>query len=132
MMSSQAETVLKKAEVFYDGRCPLCRKEINHYKRLDTQQRVVWHDIWQTKETLQALDVPFNEAMKLLHTIDRQGEVHRGAYSFIVIWRELPYYRWLARCVETLRLTRLFDVAYGMFARRRFRSRCKDGCQIPD
>ncbi|MCO4759720.1 MAG: DUF393 domain-containing protein [Oceanospirillaceae bacterium] len=121
-----------KPEVFYDGGCPLCRKEINHYIRMDTDQRVRWRDIWQEREALSKLGVEFTDAMKFLHTTDRNGDVQRGAYSFVVIWRELPYYRWLARAVDRLKLIGLMDLAYQRFARRRFRSRCKDGCQIPD
>lgn len=121
-----------KPEVFYDGGCPLCRKEINHYIRLDTEQRVNWRDIWQARETLTKRGVEFSDAMKWLHTTDHNGDLHRGAYSFVVIWRELPYYRWLARLVVRLKLIGLMDVLYQRFARRRFRSRCKEGCQIPD
>jgi len=32
--------------LFYDGQCPLCRKEIAHYQRLDRQQRVDWQDLF--------------------------------------------------------------------------------------
>lgn len=121
-----------KPEVFYDGGCPLCRKEINHYIRLDKEHRVNWRDIWQEKETLSKLGIEFSDAMKVLHTTDRNGDLQRGAYSFAVIWRELPYYRWLARVLDRLKLFGLIDRIYHRFARRRFRSRCKDGCQIPD
>ena len=69
--------------------------------------------------------------MKLLHTIDRNGEVKTGAYSFVLIWRELPYYRHLARLVEILHLTKVLDIAYRRFARRRYRARCKGGCELP-
>ena len=36
--------------------------------------------------------IQFEDAMKLLHTIDRDGTIRTGAYSFVLIWRELPYY----------------------------------------
>ncbi len=123
---------MKKPVVFYDGNCPLCRREIEHYKRLDRAAKVEWLDIWQRPELLKAQGVEFSDAMKLLHTTDRQGDLQRGAYSFVVIWRELPYYRMLAVTVETLRLTSLLDVAYRCFARYRFRARCKEGCSLPD
>ncbi|MBE9396149.1 DUF393 domain-containing protein [Pontibacterium sp. N1Y112] len=121
-----------KPEVFYDGDCPLCRKEINHYIRLDTDQRVNWRNIWQERDNLAKRGIEFSDAMKWLHTTDHNGDLHRGVYSFVVIWRELPYYRWLARVVVGLKLIGLMDIVYQRFARRRFRSRCKEGCQIPD
>ena len=34
-----------KPTVFYDGGCPLCKKEISHYMGLDTDCSIVWIDI---------------------------------------------------------------------------------------
>jgi len=36
--------------VFYDGACPLCRREIAFYQRLDRAQRLVWRDVAKTVE----------------------------------------------------------------------------------
>ena len=120
-----------KPDVFYDGRCPLCRKEIAHYIRLDRQHKINWIDIWTERELLAEKGIQFEDAMKLLHTIDRDGTIRTGAYSFVLIWRELPYYRRLARVVEMFHLTKALDIAYRRFARRRYRARCKDGCGLP-
>ncbi|MDI3324121.1 DUF393 domain-containing protein [Pontibacterium granulatum] len=122
---------MTKPDVFYDGRCPLCRKEIAHYMRLDRQHKINWLDIWTEQESLAQKGVLFKDAMKLLHTVDRNGAVKTGAYSFVLIWHELPYYRHLARLVEMFHLTDALDIAYRRFARWRYRSRCKEGCGLP-
>lgn len=121
---------MHKPVVFYDGGCPLCRKEIAHYIRLDRQQRIEWRDIWAKDAQLSDNGITFEDAMKLLHTIDQNGRIQVGAYSFVLIWRQLPYYRHLARVVDGLFLTKPIDIAYRLFARWRFRSRCKEGCDL--
>ena len=39
--------------VFFDGGCPLCRREIAHYRRIDTAQRLCWVDAASEPEALQ-------------------------------------------------------------------------------
>lgn len=121
---------MNKPHVLYDGGCPLCRREIAHYIRLDRHNRINWIDIWSKRELLEEAGIEFEDAMKLLHTIDARGNIKVGAYSFVLIWRELPYYRHLAKVVETFHLTKVIDIAYRLFARWRYRSRCKDGCRL--
>ena len=48
-MSTQAPVVTQHADpvrpmVFYDGGCPLCRREIAHYRRIDSAERLRWVD----------------------------------------------------------------------------------------
>jgi len=40
--------------VFYDGGCPLCRREIAHYQRIDRDGLIRWLDIQQSEDELQA------------------------------------------------------------------------------
>jgi predicted DCC family thiol-disulfide oxidoreductase YuxK len=49
----------------------------------------------------------------------------------VVVWQELPGYRHLATVLKKLHLVGLVNRAYLVFARLRFRSRCKQGCQLP-
>jgi predicted DCC family thiol-disulfide oxidoreductase YuxK len=70
--------------------------------------------------------------MAELHVLDARGRIHRGAYAFAVLWRELPYYRYLARLLAFLRLLPLLDWGYRHFARWRLRRRCPDGACATD
>jgi predicted DCC family thiol-disulfide oxidoreductase YuxK len=113
--------------LFYDGGCPLCRREINHYQRLDRTGRVEWVDISRDTPLLQAFGIPLATAMARLHALTRDGRLVTGAYAFAAVWSELPYYRWLAKGLWALRLLGLLDRAYQRFADWRFRRRCRDG-----
>lgn len=115
--------------VFYDGGCPICRREIDHYRKLDHEQRVNWCDIDADPAAVEGSGVSFEDAMARLHVLDRQGRLHSGAVAFTVIWDELPGWRWLAKLMRGLRLIGPMEWAYGLWLRRRERKRCPIGDQ---
>ena len=90
--------------VFYDGACPLCSREIAHYRRIDRAQRLRWVDAATEAKVLAAHGLDPERAMAELHVLDGNGGWHRGVDAFLVIWSRLPAYRWLARLVSALGL----------------------------
>lgn len=123
---------LPKTIMFYDGGCPLCRREIEHYQRLDTAGRIEWLDISRDASLLQAFGITLDTAMARLHVLHRDGWMATGAAAFAVVWSELPYYRVLAHLLYRLNLLPLLERLYNRFARWRFQRRCRDGvCALP-
>jgi predicted DCC family thiol-disulfide oxidoreductase YuxK len=118
---------MTKLTTFYDGGCPLCSKEIDHYRRLDRERRVRWVDITDAGDELSAAGLDVETAMRRLHVREADGRMLSGAPAFVAIWRRLPRYRWLARAVEGARLTRPLNRVYARFADWRFERRCRDG-----
>jgi len=117
-----------RTAVFFDGGCPMCRREIAHYQRLDSAGRIRWLDIHREPDVVAEVGVSWEAAMQRLHVRSGTGELHTGVPAFVAIWRELPRYRWLARLVAAVPgLIPLLDFAYGRFARWRWRRRCRDG-----
>jgi len=118
--------------MFYDGGCPLCSREVNHYRRLDTANRIDWIDINQDQTLLWAFGIPFQTAMERLHVLYRDGRVLTGAYAFAAIWSELPYYHVLASLLRIRGALTILDKFYNRFARWRFIRRCQTGaCSVP-
>lgn len=118
------------AIVFYDGGCPLCRREIAHYRRRRGADRLMWIDITRDAATLAANGLREEDAMARFHVRDATGAWHTGAHGFVELWSHLPAYSWLARLLRSLRLTPVLDAAYDRFARWRLRRRCNsDQCQ---
>ncbi len=113
--------------VLYDGDCPLCRREIAHYRRLDSAKRLHWVDAVNEPETLAGHGLSLEQAMAELHVLDAAGHWQRGVDAFLVIWQHLPAYRWLAKLVTVLGLRRPLGFAYRHFAAWRYRQRCKTG-----
>lgn len=129
MTSCSSQNKLKPL-VFYDGGCDLCSKEVDHYKRLNAKSGIGWIDISREQSLLNALGVSFDQAMRELHVIDRNGEFRTGIYAFLALWSELPYYRHVATVVHVLRLAPLLEWAYQRFAKWRYVRRTSQTCRI--
>jgi len=114
---------------FYDGGCPVCRREIAHYQRLDREGAVEWRDIHARPEVLSDVDISWETAMRRFHCLDETGRLRHGVDGFAVIWARLPYWRWLARLVRGTRLVGPLDRVYAWYADRRYVRRCgASGC----
>ena len=112
------------ATIFYDGECPLCRREITHYRRLRGADRLLWIDITSDEATLAAHGLSREDAMARFHVRDAAGDWHTGAAGFVELWSHLRVYRWLASLLRSLRLVAVLDRAYTHFARWRLQRRC--------
>ncbi|WP_038037201.1 thiol-disulfide oxidoreductase DCC family protein [Thioalkalivibrio sp. ALE12] len=118
--------------VFFDGGCPLCRREIGHYQRLDTAAAVDWRDIHADAAPLAAWGITWDQAMQRMHAVSPEGRIRSGAWAFVLVWRHLPYYRWLGGVLHRLPpVVWLMDRVYNVIARFRWRSRCDDGVCRP-
>jgi predicted DCC family thiol-disulfide oxidoreductase YuxK len=120
-------------EVFYDGDCPLCRREIDMLRRWDKHQRILFTDIAEESFDPALLGKTHSELMAQIHGRLPTGEwiigveVFRQLYSavglgWIVRWTRLPIVR------------QILDAAYQFFARYRLRltGRCETGsCSLP-
>ncbi len=117
--------------VFFDGGCPLCRREIDHYRKLEARAPIRWIDITQSDTALQDFGLERETAMRRFHVLDDAGHFHVGAHGFVVLWTQLPYYRYLAAFVRGISLVPLLDRVYVRFADWHFGRRCADGvCDI--
>jgi predicted DCC family thiol-disulfide oxidoreductase YuxK len=124
---SAQNTNKARPTVFYDGDCPLCRREIAHYRRMDKRERLHWVDAVNESETLAEHGLSLERAMAELHVLDGAGCWQRGVDAFLVIWQHLPAYRWLAKLVTVLGLRRPLGFIYRHFAAWRNRRRCETG-----
>ena len=106
--------------VFYDGKCGLCSKEINHYRKIAPKDLFDWQDVTKSTERLKEEGITLPEALKLLHAQDNQGKVHVGVDAFILIWTQLKRWRILAALLSLPLIKQSTDFTYRAFARWRF------------
>lgn len=87
-----------KPTVLYNGACPLCRREIDHYRRLDRQAggALDFTDISEPGSPPDDLSLSQDDAKRRLHVVDADGRLLVGVPAFAAIWESLPRYRWLA------------------------------------
>lgn len=119
----------KPITVFYDGACPLCRREVHHYQRLDRAGAVYWIDISTQTDQLEFFHLSREDAMARLHVLDAEGQMQTGAAAFAALWSALPYYRWLAGLIRSAGLVPLLERIYQPFARWRL-ARLRHSCPV--
>lgn len=91
---------MSKTDILYNGACPVCSREINHYARLSRAQALpLRYDDLNDAEVLRNWGVSAEAAARRLH-VRKDGEIHVGVPAFIVLWGSLPRYRWLAKLVN--------------------------------
>jgi len=116
--------------VFFDGKCGLCSKEINYYRKIAPDGIFIWQDITKSADDLKANGISLSQGLKLLHTKDIDGKFYVGVDAFIVIWKQLKGWRLLAIFVSLPIIKQIINFAYRIFANWRFK-RLKH-CQLAE
>ena len=106
--------------VYYDGKCGLCRREIEYYKRVAPAEQFVWLDIATDPTGLADLDISQADALRRLHARDSSDNIYIGVAAFIAIWQALNYWRSLAMIINLPLLRPVAAFAYDLFADYRF------------
>ena len=107
-----------KPTVLYNGACPVCRREIEHYQRLDDRngQGIGFTDISEPAAVLKECALTRDQVKRRLHVIDADGRLLVGIPAFAAIWDHLPRYQWLAAIVRLPLLCNLLSWAYEVIA----------------
>ncbi len=103
-----------KPTVFFDGSCPLCRAEIDLYRRKDGEARLCFVDVSAT-DAAPAPGLTAREAMARFHVREADGTMRSGAAAFVALWSEIPGWRWLARVARLPGVTPVLEGAYRLF-----------------
>lgn len=119
-MSQQQEPVFP-LNVFYDGSCPVCSREIAHYRGLDRHERLYFIDISSPSFDAGAWGLKRTGLMKEMHVQDACGRLYRGVDAFRALWLGLPrpLYHRLSRLLGLPGLHLLAVLGYRVFARLR-------------
>lgn len=120
-------------EVFFDGACHLCSREIDHYRSKDLKGAIRFVDI-STPE-FRAVDFKLDPiaVQKVMHVRGRDGELKLGVDAFIEIWNTLPQFSILAKVASQPWVRPFLDVGYHAFATirpylpKKKRAECSDG-----
>ena len=119
-------------EVFYDGDCPLCVREIRMLQRLDRKGRIVFTDIAAPDFDEHTVGLSWETLMERIHGRMPDGTLVEG----VEVFRQLYSAVGLGPLVALTRipgLSHAADAAYRLFAKNRLRltGRCRDGvCRV--
>ncbi len=115
-------------EVFFDGDCPLCVREIAMLKRLDRRKAIQFTDITSIDFSVGSIGKDYETLMGSIH-----GKMADGSWvSGVEVFRQLYSAVGLAPVVAATRLPGvawMLDQAYGVFARNRLAWTGRSGCE---
>ena len=102
--------------VYYDGGCPLCSREIEHYRQKDTAGRLRLVDIAAPDFDARAAGVDAQAVNKLFHVRLPDGTLVTGLAAFTAIWDVLPGFGALTRAARLPLISPLLRSGYRVFA----------------
>jgi ubiquinone biosynthesis monooxygenase Coq7 len=105
--------------VYYDGACPLCRREIEFYRRRSANAAIDWVDASAGDEGSIAPDLKRAEALERFHVRLPDGRLESGARGFGELWAAVPGFHWLGRLALTRPAHPILEFAYRRFLRFR-------------
>lgn len=120
-------------EVFFDGGCPLCLKEINMLRRWDRRGRIRFTDIDAPEFSAAALGKTQAELMAEIHGRLPNGEWIRGVEVFRRLYSAVGFGP-LVTLTRLPGVSHVLDWGYSIFARNRLNwtGRCAaEGCALP-
>ncbi|HVJ86881.1 MAG TPA: DUF393 domain-containing protein [Caulifigura sp.] len=115
-------------EVFYDGGCPLCRREIQLLRRFDRHGRIRFTDLESEAFDPAAVGKTMDELMAEIHGRLPDGRLVTGLEVFRRLYSAVGL-RWLMPVTRLPGISHLLDLGYRLFTRRRLKltGRCRNG-----
>lgn len=103
---------LAAGEVFFDGGCPLCRREIALYQQI-AEDQVNWRDVDAGDGA--ATGKSREQLLARFHVRRRNGELISGFPAFMAVWRAIPQLAWAGWLFDRQPFHWLGDRAYALF-----------------
>tara|TARA_Y100000748_G_C15106016_1_gene336310 strand:- start:26 stop:373 length:348 start_codon:yes stop_codon:yes gene_type:complete len=100
-------------KVLFNDSCSICSKEINHYKSLENN--IKWVDINNLDVSIKLSGKNHKQLLRRLHVIHK-GKIYAGVKAFIIMWQNIPSYRWLAKIISFPLVYQLSVVLYEIIA----------------
>jgi len=108
-----------KTTVFFDGSCPLCRREISFYQTCKGASQINWVDASIASREHLGADLSRSQAMARLQVRDKNNRLVSGGAAFTEIWHELLMFRPLSIVFRLPLIRSLLEGAYWLFLKIR-------------
>jgi predicted DCC family thiol-disulfide oxidoreductase YuxK len=102
--------------VWYDGGCPLCRREIALMRRLDRRDAIQFVDVASGDDASCPLD---RDALLARFHASEDGRLLSGAAAFAAMWRAIPLLRPLGLAARAPAVLAGLEAAYRVFLKVR-------------
>lgn len=101
--------------VWHDGNCPLCRREISLFRRLDRTGRIDFVDVAGDDPSC---PIDRETLLARFHACEN-GQMLSGAAAFAAMWRAIPLLRPIGLAARNPVILKLLDAVYAGFLRIR-------------
>tara|TARA_A100001037_G_scaffold289344_1_gene300989 strand:- start:220 stop:1125 length:906 start_codon:yes stop_codon:yes gene_type:complete len=105
--------------VYYDGACPLCRREVDFYRRRARAESITWVDAAAAESELIADDLKRSDALSRFHVRLPNGTLESGAEGFAALWCAVPGFGWLGRLCRSRPMRPVMELTYRLFLKVR-------------
>ncbi|MGI4748469.1 MAG: thiol-disulfide oxidoreductase DCC family protein [Janthinobacterium lividum] len=106
---------MTKLLIWYDGGCPLCRREIALMRRLDRRQAIDFVDVTRDGSVCPR---DRTELLARFHALE-DGQVLSGAAAFAAMWRAIPLLRPVGLAARNASILGVLERLYVRFLRIR-------------
>ncbi len=104
-------TIMK---VYFNNSCKICKAEIDLYKKEGISE-INWVDITNNKQAKIETKKNFKELLRRLH-VEKNGEIFSGAKAFLLVWKNIPKYKFLYKIFSLPIIFQIFSVGYEIIA----------------
>lgn len=121
-------------EVFFDGDCPLCIREINMLRWLDKKNKILFTDIADPKFDATSTGVSWQTLMDKIHGRLPDGTLIEGVEVFRRLYSAVGF-GWIVAITRWPGISHVLDWSYKVFAKNRLKwtGRCAtESCKIND
>lgn len=105
--------------VYFDGACPVCSREVAHYRGRLGAERIRWVDASTADPYALGPGLDGPAALARFHVRGADGALVSGAAAFATLWRHLPAYAWLGRAASWPPMLAILEAGYRAFLRVR-------------
>ena len=119
-------------EVFYDGDCPLCIKEINLLRWLDKNNKILFTNIADKDFDPSSTGLSWNQLMDKIHGRLPDGSIIEGVEVFRKLYDAVGF-NWLVALTRLPIISHVLDWSYNVFAKNRLKwtGRCDaNSCKV--
>jgi predicted DCC family thiol-disulfide oxidoreductase YuxK len=101
-------------KVYFNDSCKICKAEINLYKK-EKIQEIDWIDITDNTSAVEETSKNSKELLRRLHVKDGE-KVLEGARAFLIVWKNIPKYKFLYNFFKLPIIFNLFSFGYEIIA----------------
>ena len=101
-------------KVYFNNSCKICKAEIDLYKREKINQ-IHWIDITNNKNAQIETKKNDKDLLRRLH-VKKNGEIFSGAKAFLLVWRNIPKYKFLYSILSLPIIFQVFSIIYEIIA----------------